>query len=67
MSKEQEFNYKKAVEEIETILEQIESGKLDIDELTAKVKKAAELIKQCQGKLRMTEEELDKTLNDLDE
>ncbi len=67
MTKENKFNYKKSVEEIEAILEQIESGTLDIDELTEKVKIAAGLIKQCQERLRTTEEELENTLNDLDE
>lgn len=67
MSEEEAFDYRKSVEEVEHILERIESGELDIDELSAMVKRAAELIKQCRKKLRDTENNLEKTLNDLEE
>ncbi len=67
MSEEEAFDYRKSVEEVEHILERIECGELDIDELSAMVKRAAELIKQCRKKLRDTENNLEKTLNDLEE
>lgn len=67
MSEEKTFDYKKSVEEVESILAKIEGGELDIDELAVLVKRAAELIKQCRIKLRDTENNLEKTLTDLDE
>jgi len=52
-----EFSFNNAVQEIENILQNIESGDLDIDKLSVEVKRASELIKECQKKLRSTEEE----------
>ena len=53
-----EFSFNNAVVEIENILHNIESGDLDIDKLSVEVKRAADLIKECQKKLRSTEEEI---------
>ncbi len=60
-----EFSFNQAVKEIEEILGSIESGDLDIDRLTVEVKKASELIRECQKKLRSTENELNSILKDL--
>lgn len=48
------------------ILEQIESGEPDVDELSGKVKRASELIKVCRKKLKSTEEEIGKILEDME-
>jgi exodeoxyribonuclease VII small subunit len=53
-----EFSFNDAIVEIEEILKNIESGELDIDKLSVEVKRASELIKQCQKKLRSTEDEI---------
>ena len=47
------------MKEIETITAQIESGDLEIDLLSEKVKKVTELIKLCKEKLQKTENEVD--------
>ena len=60
-----EFLFSEAVIEIEDILKQIESGDLDIDKLSVEVKRASELIRQCQKKLRTTEEEISSIFKDL--
>ena len=60
-----DFSFNDAVVEIETILHNIESGELDIDKLSLEVKRAAELIKLCQKKLRTTEEEINSIFKDL--
>ena len=60
-----EFSFNDAVAEIENILHNIESGDLDIDKLSVEVKRASELIKQCQKKLRSTEEEINSIFKDL--
>lgn len=60
-----EFSFNNAVNEIENILHNIESGNLDIDKLSVEVKRAAELIKECQRKLRTTEEEINSIFKDL--
>jgi exodeoxyribonuclease VII small subunit len=60
-----EFSFNEAVVEIEEILKNIESGELDIDKLSVEVKRASELIKQCQKKLRSTEEEINGIFKEL--
>jgi len=64
MSKK-EFSFTNAVSEIEKILQKIESGDLDVDKLAIEVKRASELIKQCQKKLRTTEEEIESIFKEL--
>ncbi len=60
-----EFSFNDAVLKIEEILKNIETGDLDVDKLSAEVKKASELIKLCQKKLRSTEEEINSIFKDL--
>ncbi|HUV01408.1 MAG TPA: exodeoxyribonuclease VII small subunit [Bacteroidales bacterium] len=60
-----EFSFNEAVTEIEKILRNIESGDLDVDKLAIEVKRASELIRQCQKKLRTTEEEINSIFKDL--
>lgn len=64
MAKKQ-FSFNEAVKEIEKILQNIETGKLDIDKLSDEVKRASELIRQCQKKLKSTEEEINNIFRDL--
>jgi exodeoxyribonuclease VII small subunit len=60
-----EFSFNDAVVEIEEILKNIESGDLDIDKLSLEVKRASELIKQCQKKLRSTEDEINSIFKEM--
>ena len=60
-----EFSFNNAVIEIEKILHNIESGDLDIDRLSVEVKRASDLIKQCQKKHKSTEEEINSIFRDL--
>ena len=60
-----EFSFNNAVIEIEKILHNIESGDLDIDRLSVEVKRSSDLIKQCQKKLKSTEEEINSIFRDL--
>jgi exodeoxyribonuclease VII small subunit len=60
-----DFSFNDAVKEIEKILENIETGNLDVDKLSEEVKRASELIKQCQKKLRSTEDEINSIFKDL--
>ena len=45
-------DYKDAIGEIESIVEEIESESVDVDVLAEKVKRAAYLIKMCKAKLK---------------
>lgn len=61
------FTYTEATEEIEQIIAEIESGKLELDELSTKVKKASLLIKKCKEHLHKTEKDINDILNDFEE
>jgi exodeoxyribonuclease VII small subunit len=60
-----EFSFNDAVQKIEEILKNIESGDLDVDKLSSEVRRASELIKQCQKKLRTTEEEINSIFKEM--
>jgi exodeoxyribonuclease VII small subunit len=61
MSKKEQ-TYREYIEEIETILEKIENGETDIDELTVEIKRAAKLLQICKEKLFRTEQEVEKIM-----
>ena len=44
-------NYTEAFEELQRIVLEIEQGEISVDELSEKVKRAAQLIKICKSKL----------------
>jgi exodeoxyribonuclease VII small subunit len=60
------LSYSEAVATIDEILQQIETGELDVDELAEKVKQAAELLKICRSKLFSTEKEVEKILKEME-
>jgi exodeoxyribonuclease VII small subunit len=59
------ISFNEASIEIENILKNIEGGGLDLDKLSDEVKRASELIKQCQKKLRSTEDEINSIFKDM--
>lgn len=62
--KSKEITYSEAIGELEQILARLRSGQLGINELTASVKRAKELIAICRSQLVATREELEKIIND---
>ncbi len=62
-----ESNYVEAFEELQEIVSEMETGNINIDELAIKVKRAAELIKICKSKLKATELDVQKILDELDD
>ena len=62
----EEINYTDAFQELQTIVTEIENGEISVDELSQKVKRAAQLIKFCKTKLATTEEDVNKILKELD-
>ena len=62
-----ESNYVAAFEELQEIVGEMETGNINIDELAIKVKRAAELIKICKSKLKATELDVQKILEELDD
>lgn len=62
----EDINYTDAFQELQTIVTEIENGEISVDELSQKVKRAAQLIKFCKTKLATTEEDVSKILKELD-
>ena len=62
----EKVNYTEAFQELQQIVSEIEKGEISVDELSEKVKKAAQLIKICKLKLATTEEDVNKILKELD-
>lgn len=60
------ITYAEAIEELETIVSEIENASIGVDELSEKVKRAAELIKFCRSKLTATEKEVGSILKNLE-
>ncbi|HFA51460.1 MAG TPA: exodeoxyribonuclease VII small subunit [Bacteroidetes bacterium] len=61
MSKKKQLTYDKALTELQDIVTQLQEEIVSMESLSAKAKRAAELVKFCQEKLRKTESEI-KTL-----
>ena len=57
--------YTEAIQEIENIIENVESGNLDVDNLSEKVKEVAVLLKYCKEKLHNTEAEVQHILDSI--
>ena len=63
--KKSELTYTQAAEELETILDEIESGTADVDVLGEKVERASTLIRFCRETLSGTELRVRKVVEDL--
>lgn len=66
MSKSQANNYSEAFEELQLIVNEIESGEISVDELSEKVKRATVLIAICKEKLFKTEDDVNQILKELE-
>ena len=60
-----EITYTAAFEELKEIVDQLENDNVSVDELTEKMKRATVLMKNCRDKLTKTEEEVNKTIEEL--
>lgn len=52
------MKYEEAVKQLEEIVAKLEAGELDIDELSAKLRQAQQLIKLCKDKLTAADTEI---------
>ena len=60
----EKMKYEKAVSKLEEIVSAMESGKINLDELTTKLQEAKKLIVFCKERLEKTDEEIKKILNE---
>lgn len=58
MSKKKEMTYDSALAELQDIVAQMQEDVVNVDELSEKARRATELIKYCQNRLRKIEEEV---------
>lgn len=58
-------SYESALQELKSIVSDIENDSVSVDELTKKVKRASELIKFCKNILTKTETEVNSALDDM--
>lgn len=59
----EEMKYEEAMQRLEAIVSQIENDELGIDELTARLKEAKQMLKACRDKLTKTDKEIRKLLD----
>lgn len=62
----EELKYTEAFNELQQIVSEIEGGEITVDDLSIKVKRAAELIRICKNKLTTTEENVNEILKELE-
>lgn len=61
----EKITYTEAFEELQALVNEIETGEISVDQLSEKVKRASFLIKLCKQKLTTTEEDVNKILKEL--
>ncbi len=62
-----ELSYSDALAELETILDQIENDRVELDELAAKVERAATLIHHCRSKIERTQMQVQRIITSLEQ
>jgi exodeoxyribonuclease VII small subunit len=63
---EQQIGYQDALAELDEILDELEGEAVDVDRLGARVKRAAELIAICRGRIASARLEIESVVADLD-
>lgn len=58
----EKIKYEEAMSQLEQIVQKMENGEFDIDELSRQLMTAQRLIKQCRDRLTKTDEEIKKLL-----
>lgn len=61
------LTYQSALEEIESIVNEIENGSTEVDQMGVKIARAVELVKFCKKGIRSTEEHLSDAFKELEE
>ena len=57
------MKYEEAIKKLEEIVEKMEKGELDIDQMAEQLKEAHKLVKMCQERLTKVDEEVKKILS----
>ncbi len=65
MDQNKDMKYSKAMTELENIVRRMQSNELDVDDLAEATRNALQLLKICKEKLKTTDEEVKKCLEEL--
>ena len=57
------MKYEEAIKKLEEIVEQMENGELDIDQMANQLKEAQKLVKMCKERLSKVDEDVKKILS----
>jgi len=66
MASKKDMKYAEAMEELQEIVQAMEEGEIDVDELSDKVRRAAKLIKFCRQMLKATSKEVEELLKEFE-
>lgn len=61
----EEIKYEEAIMELETIVSELEKGEISIDIMSEKIKHSLELIEVCKTKLKTTQEDVKKIIEEI--
>jgi exodeoxyribonuclease VII small subunit len=61
------LSFREAMAELEGILERIEGEEIDVDRLAEELRRAAQLLELCRGKIRKAEVEVTQIVQNLEE
>ena len=66
-AKAEDLKFGDALEELEAILRRVESEEIDIDSLAEELRRAAQLLEVCRGKIKRAEVEVTQIVQRLEE
>lgn len=64
MAKEKEVKFEDKLKELESIINELESGEIDLDSSIEKYTTAMKLVKECDDKLKNIEEKVNKIVTE---
>jgi exodeoxyribonuclease VII, small subunit len=64
MAKEKEVKFEDKIKELETIINELESGEIDLDLSIEKYTRAMKLVGECDERLKNIEEQVNKIVNE---
>lgn len=64
MAKEKEVKFEEKIKELEEIVNELESGEIDLDSSIEKYTRAMKLVSDCDEKLKSIEEQVNKIVNE---
>ena len=64
MTKEKEMTFEDKIKELEKVVNELESGEIDLDSSIEKYTSAMKLVKECDEKLKNVEEQVNKIVSE---